>query len=277
MVSSWNIADYLPAPVDNLFIITVSEYMMNVWEQRTLTGSAAASLTGEEEAVNKKRKMQGLISSDLTQRLYQATSTLHKNPSVVTKSKKADKLPLAHMHGNNYALQFVTTVCHMLSLHKANNVAVYNLRRDLLKLIGVDDFSPESKFTDPAPSFVLQDTICDFCSHPQNLDLLRDPQLLSHKWNCVHCGNLYNKTQIEITLVDMVYRLSYTYQSQDLICKKCKLVKAENLSDICPSCSGTFDCRMNAKEFHQKLETLMLVSQFHEMKWLESVIELLKH
>lgn len=190
--------------------------------------------------------------------------------------KPQDKLPPSLLsQGQSPALQFVSSVCHVLELHKQNAEAVYNLKRDLLKLIQVDAFAPEAEFRDPAPTFVLQDVICEYCTFAHNLNLLRDALLVAHRWECSRCGHSYDKAQIEITLVDMAYALSYAYQSQDMICSKCKLVKEENLSDICRNCSGVFVCRLGAAEFSKKLATMQTIATFHSMLWLDSVVKAL--
>lgn len=148
----------------------------------------------------------------------------------------------------------------------------------------------ESRCSDPAPSFVLHDVICDFCAHPHNLDLLRDAHIINHSWECTHCSHRYNKMAIEAELVEKTYQMSYAYQSQDLVCVKCKLVKvsifdsafcvlnmkseqAENLSEFCPHCSGTFVLRFGEDELRDKLATMALIASFHQMQWLETVVK----
>ena len=268
IVSNWNIAEYLPPPVDQSFILTISEYLMNLYTQQ-LSSSAAKEA---ESSPKKAKRAASLITSDLTQRLFHAVSVLDKNKAL-REAVNPKKLPGVEVFsGQSPALQFVTTVTHILALDKQNMIPVHNLRRDLLKLLGIDDFSPEAVFRDPAPSFILQDLICDFCAHPHNLDLLRDPQLLNHSWECAHCSHRYNKLQVEAMLVQKVYQLSYAYQAQDMVCQKCKLVKAENLSNICPTCSGTFVCRMTGADFQQRLSTMHKIADFHSMPWLGGVV-----
>jgi DNA polymerase epsilon subunit 1 len=206
----------------------------------------------------------------MMQRLYRAVSSLQRSPPLEASALK--KLAVSSMANTSPALQFVTTVTHFLSLDKQYQVEIHNLKRDLLKLIGVDDFSPEASFVDPSPSYVLQDVICDFCAHPRNLDLLRDPHLLNHSWECEDCGNAYNKLQIESTLIQKVYQMSYSYQSQDLVCDKCKLCKAENLSSICPTCSGQYINMISQTEFEQKMKTLWQIAKFHSMTWLSQIL-----
>lgn len=48
-------------------------------------------------------------------------------------------------------------------------------RRDLLKLIGVREFSEEAMFQDPCRSFILPEVICEACNSCRDIDLCRDP------------------------------------------------------------------------------------------------------
>jgi DNA polymerase epsilon subunit 1 len=52
------------------------------------------------------------------------------------------------------------------------------MKRDLLRLIGVGEFSDSADFRDPCLSYVLPEVICKHCNNVRNLDLCRDPYLL---------------------------------------------------------------------------------------------------
>jgi DNA polymerase epsilon subunit 1 len=58
------------------------------------------------------------------------------------------------------ALAFVRLLVHLLSLDKSLEDEVRLLRRSLLRLVGVDEFSPAAKWVDPCISFRLHDVIC---------------------------------------------------------------------------------------------------------------------
>jgi DNA polymerase epsilon subunit 1 len=107
-------------------------------------------------------------------------------------------------------------------------------------MIGVREFATEAEFQNPCKTFILPGVICSFCSSVRDMDLLRDPVLISNeKWLCT-CGHPYNKSVIEASLVEIVQRHTMSYQLQDLICTKCQLVKPDNLSETCSSCSGSY-------------------------------------
>jgi DNA polymerase epsilon subunit 1 len=58
------------------------------------------------------------------------------------------------------ALAFVRLLVHLLSLDTALDDEVRLLRRGLLRLVGVDEFSPAANWVDPCISFRLNDVIC---------------------------------------------------------------------------------------------------------------------
>lgn len=65
----------------------------------------------------------------------------------------------------------------VLALDSNITIQVTKLKRDLLKLIGVGEFSPEATFRDPCLTYVLPEMICKQCNHIRDLDLCRDPHL----------------------------------------------------------------------------------------------------
>lgn len=275
VVSNWNVADYLPAPLDQSFMVTVSEYLLSLRERARRRGASAGGSGDAGAAVGDDDEGgadESLISSALTQRLLATVAHVNNSPAQ-TAVQRALPGAIATAAPQSLALQFVRTVCHVLALDKRNAEGVYSLRRSLLRLIGVDDFAKAAEFVDPAPSYVLQDVICSFCSYPHNMDLLRDPLLLNHDWSCKQrCGHVYSKGAIESLLVERVYQLSYAYQAQDMVCVKCRLVKAENMTIMCPSCSGAFAPRTSAADMMAKLETMRQIAKFHDMQWLQAVV-----
>lgn len=58
------------------------------------------------------------------------------------------------------ALAFVKLLVHLLALDSQLGSEVSLLRRRLLRLVGVDEFSAEAVFVDPCMSFRLHDIIC---------------------------------------------------------------------------------------------------------------------
>ena len=53
------------------------------------------------------------------------------------------------------SLEFVKYICRILSLDKNITNQVLKLKKDLLKIINVREFSDEAQFVDPSLSFVV--------------------------------------------------------------------------------------------------------------------------
>lgn len=97
------------------------------------------------------------------------------------------------------------------------------VRRQLLRIVRVKEFSDEAQFVDPCRSVVLPNVICRFCNDCRDLDLCRDPLLLKRQWVCAvpHCHRPYDKYWIETALLQALRQRLQAYQLQDLLCTKC--------------------------------------------------------
>jgi DNA polymerase epsilon subunit 1 len=181
------------------------------------------------------------------------------------------------MRSGSVALEFVKLLCHVLALDTACADEVTTLRANSMRLLHVPSFSANAQFVNPCRSFVLPDVICAFCSSVRDLDLLRDASLLGHNWTCRYCKHAHSRSRIEARLVDLAQRRSMSYQLQDLRCAKCRLVKADNLSDICANCSGSFMCTESPQSFESALATFDQVARFHRFEFLQQVVDFLRN
>jgi DNA polymerase epsilon subunit 1 len=287
IISHWNIAEFLPKAVQQHVLLMVTDFIVQLRSSKksnhskllsssdssitfsdkensnpnTLSGSRDQFISeyeeeeDEEEASSKDAKR--LINTYLVQRLFKIVEDIQRSLSGDHSSKdKASsefpELPGSHLALNNPALEFIKTICKILSLDKHLVTEVYRLRKSLLKLIGVGEFSTDAEFVNPCLSYVMNDVMCTYCNSICDLDLLRDPALASSKWACRTCGHGYNKEEIEANLVETLMKKSLNYQLQDLVCKKCNEVKADNMSDICTTCSGLFVCKIPPEEFKKR-------------------------
>ncbi|CAB4064926.1 POLE [Lepeophtheirus salmonis] len=128
---------------------------------------------------------QDLVSGELAQRLYSLT---------------------------NPALEFVKALVKVLSLDYSITDHVHKLRRDLLKLIGIGEFSVAAEWKDPCISFVLPEVICKQCNHCRDIDLCKDPHRGEQNgipvWLCpsIQCETPYDTYELEALLLDVVRR-----------------------------------------------------------------------
>ena len=106
------------------------------------------------------------------------------------------------------------------------------LKKTILNLLNVKEFSKESEFSNPIPSFIIPDVICTFCNFCRDIDLCREYDMHEDAGLliCPACNSTYNKEVIELILVDIINKRNLKYQLQDVVCKKCKLPKDDNMS-----------------------------------------------
>lgn len=65
----------------------------------------------------------------------------------------------------------------VLSLDPNVTNQVNKLKRDLLRLVDVGEFSEEALFHDPCNSYILPEVICHQCNFCRDLDLCKDPSV----------------------------------------------------------------------------------------------------
>ncbi|KMQ97138.1 dna polymerase epsilon catalytic subunit a [Lasius niger] len=185
-----------------------------------------------------------LISGEMSQRLFKITQKIHRNlPEIML---TLEEYPNLDMNGKenikiNPALELIKAVCKVLSLDKELEHEVYNLKTNLLRLIGVGSHSDNVEWKEPCISLVLPEIICKACNHTRDIDLCRDEHYTiennRHMWKCPTCDTSYDNTEIEFLLIDKLNRKSMGYVLQDLQCRKCKEIKRENMNILC-SCSA---------------------------------------
>lgn len=86
--------------------------------------------------------------------------------------------PGSHIRMTNPALEFIKAVCHVLGLDSTVESQVQVLKKNLLRLIQVREFSEEVQFRDPCLTLLLPDIMCSNCNYCRDLDLARDAEWL---------------------------------------------------------------------------------------------------
>ncbi|XP_011882583.1 PREDICTED: DNA polymerase epsilon catalytic subunit A [Vollenhovia emeryi] len=188
-----------------------------------------------------------LISGEMSQRLFKIAQKIHRN--LPEKALTLEEYPNLDMGGKesiriNPALELIKAVCKVLSLDKEVEHEVYNLKANLLRLIGVGSYGDNVEWNEPCITLVLPEVICKACNHTRDIDLCKDQCYSNennrHMWKCPICDTFYDNTEIEFLLIDKLNRKSMGYVLQDLQCRKCKEIKRDNMNILC-SCSGEYD------------------------------------
>ncbi|CAN7942123.1 unnamed protein product, partial [Ixodes pacificus] len=176
----WNLARFLPeaGAVQENFNMVVGGYINSVYLKLKQELEAPGSSQPKEQSVGSETAtyMKQLVSGELAQRLFGITQKIHqKLPSNLLDGESVFlTIPGSHLSQSSPALEFVKAVCQVLSLDGNITQEVTKLRRDLLRLIGVGEFSDQATWRDPCLSFILTEVICKTCNNCRDLDLCKD-------------------------------------------------------------------------------------------------------
>ncbi|XP_029296654.1 DNA polymerase epsilon catalytic subunit A [Cottoperca gobio] len=298
--SNWNIMQYLPqtASCQKYFLMIVSAYVAAVYHsmkeelRRNAPGATPVKRRGGSQAsqqvVGDLSALPGMISfsqeyvsNELTQNFFTITQKIQKKVtgtrSVSQPSEMFPVLPGSHLPLNNPALEFIKYVCQVLSLDANIVNQVNKLKRDLLRLVDVGEFSMQAQFCDPCNSYILPEVICHQCNFCRDLDLCKDPSVTQDgsvlpQWFCSNCQAQYETESIEMALVEALQKKLMSYTLQDLVCTKCKGVKEANMPLYC-KCAGEFDLTFPAKSFSDQITVFQNIASHYSMSFLEETID----
>ncbi|EFN88114.1 DNA polymerase epsilon catalytic subunit A isoform X1 [Harpegnathos saltator] len=220
-----------------------------------------------------------LISGEMSQKLFKITQKIYRN--LPEKVLSLEEYPNLDMGGKesikiNPALELIKAICKVLSLDKEVENEVYNLKSNLLRLIGVGSHSDSVDWKEPCISLILSEVICKACNHTRDIDLCKDQHYTiennKHIWKCPICETSYDNAEIEFLLIDRLNRKSMGYVLQDLQCQKCKGIKRENMSMQC-SCSGLYGNLIPQDEITTFVNVCKSIASKCKMNILAEIVE----
>lgn len=311
---SWNMKLFLPPALQKTFDTFVTNFIQELtrikWETRQIGPSQAANAPTqaaaenvdplqigeqEEEAASAfVERARRLLSHDLSSDLLRVIAHIQHQQRLMAHDPQDrvmlafPKLPGSHGELKNPALVLVNYLGAVFGLGKDFAQEVRVLKRNLLNLLDVREFSPDAVFKDPCASCRIESVICPMCNSTDNLDLCRDVDLLPEmevaeglnryrhrRWLCRNseCRAEYDRQMIEERLVDIIQARVAEYQLQDLRCSKCKRVKEENHLAYCAACSGKFRTVIDRQSIMQRLQIMQNVAKFYGFNLLQEVVE----
>ncbi|KAL8140374.1 hypothetical protein V2J09_006395 [Rumex salicifolius] len=279
IVSSWNIANHLPKETQDHFILVASEFVFIPWKhakEQAITQAAMqvgdlctpsiTAATAEKLELLLADYLKDQISSHFAGKLFKLVRDIVNLKGIKKSESNKQSLhlnpqPDGNGHKGDAALEFIKHICAVLALDQKVQHDVLVMRKNLLRFIHVKEFAPEAQFSCPPSSFTLPNIICSYCNDCRDLDLGRDPSLLTEEWRCAvpQCGQPYDRDTMENTILQIVRQRERLYQLQDLVCLKCNMVKDSHLTEQC-SCAGSFKCKEDATEFHRKMQVIYKVA-----------------
>ncbi len=258
-IMHWQLSKFLPAPLQPVFhdwVVEFVEKMHHLKRPHALINGIESTpratqipvhalgddkenkiILGKEFEKPLKRQIAGLIRRQKDEMLHPELASDYSFPL----------LPGSHLKFSNPALQLVKSLMQVLSLDKNITMEARLLRKDLLALFEIREFSTEARFENPSESLKLPQIICENCTMARDIDFCRDEDLIplepgetsARPWKCSFCDGEYNRLEIEERLIGNVMSVVSEWQGQDLKCVKCKSVRVNDFMEHC-ACSGSW-------------------------------------
>ncbi|KAL9300842.1 putative DNA-directed DNA polymerase [Arabidopsis thaliana] len=264
----WSVARHLPEYIQKDFIIIVATFIFGPWKFALEKKRGSAESLEAEMVEYLKEQIGTRFISMIVEKIGNIRSHI-KDINVSDASWASGQAPKG-----DYTFEFIQIITAVLALDQNVQQDVLVMRKILLKYIKVKECAAEAGFIDPGPSFILPNVACSNCGAYRDLDFCRDSALLTEKeWSCAdpQCVKIYDKEQIESSIIQMVRQRERMYQLQDLVCNRCNQVKAAHLTEQC-ECSGSFRCKESGSDFHKRIEIFLDIAKRQKFRLLEECI-----
>lgn len=188
-------------------------------------------------------------------------------------------LPGTHLNLQNPVLQLVKSIMQVLSLDKTITLEARLLRKELLHLFEIREFSSDGAFANPSTSLSIKQLSCPECCLPRDIDLCRDGDIIPAGMagqktltvRCPNCDASFDRLAIEERLLGEVQKVVLQWTTQDLKCGKCARIRANDFMDHC-SCAGEWVTTVKRDEVVKSLRVHRSVALFYGFRMLEDVV-----
>lgn len=297
MVGHWHIRCFMPPVMQDEFDGWVGEFIALVCAARdkfkgtygyseTATEIAGDNNEDEDESsVQSAFYASGIIQS-LDQPLVKRIKQLWRryndglsNPDILDQFR-APILAGSQAQKMNPVLQLIVYISAVFCLSSDLALEAQLIRRHMLEVLDMKEFSPEASFKNPSQSLKISKVICSHCNYIRDIDLCRDDDIVReingvYGWICENCGHEYSKLMLEEKLIQEMQELVTKFQVQDLRCEKCHKIRDDWLSEYC-ECSGQWVETVGIKDTKNKLETFEGAARFFGFKMVLEGLELLQ-
>jgi len=260
-------------------------------------------LADEEFSRPLKKQIAGLIRRQREELLHPELATDWHFPELVGGSLGSSSIPAdgndemnkrQRQHERDPVLELVKALTQILSLYKPLNLETRLLRRELLSLFDVREFSADAKFSNPSASLRFEGLICETCTMVRSLDLCRDgdvvPETVAHEngekevlqkpFRCINegCDASFSRVAIEQELICRVEAMVVRWACQDLGCVKCGMLMGDDMvfAEHCARCGGGWVGVVGEAERRRmrgEVRVLGRVAGMYGMKMLEGVVK----
>ncbi|KAJ6167043.1 DNA polymerase epsilon catalytic subunit A [Penicillium chermesinum] len=274
-VMHWQLNRFLPTPMQNIFndwTVEFIELMHNLKRPDLQNGNMSSTPRMTQIPIGQPGDKE---SEEISAILAEKFSKPLKKQILGLIRRQRDELLHPEL-ASDYAFPVLTCLSKTISLESRL------LRRELLALFEVREFSKEGRFENPSTNFKLTELTCNACCLIRDLDLCRDEDVLPDPgaeasktpkpWRCPFCQTEYDRLAQEEVMIGQVHGLVVEWQTQDLKCAKCSNLKVSEFMEHC-SCSGTWAPTIDLKETEKKLQVMQSVAKFHSLQLLEGEVD----
>jgi DNA polymerase epsilon subunit 1 len=301
-IMHWQLSKFLPAPLQPIFhdwVVEFIQVMHALKRPRLLPDSSNSTdlnprptqlpvlalsddkddktILGKDFEKPLKRQIAGLIRRQKEELLHPELASDYIFPL----------LPGSHLTLSDPALQLVKSLMQVLSLDKNITLEARLLRKELLAMFEVREFSADAQFRNPSTSLRFQQVICDNCTMARDLDLCRDEDLIpdvdpaagkpldaagARPWLCGFCSAEYDRLALEERMIAQVQAMVVEWSTQDLKCGKCRAVRVNDFMEHC-ACAGEWVGTVEREEVLARLGVFRQVARFYGLRMLDDVVE----
>ena len=287
---TWNIKKFLPPAVQDHFKAVIKYFIVEMHKisraadasrtpLRLLQNGAPDATQRDTNRVKEIDAIKSFISQRLTRKMLQTVASIqedHRRAILEDDESNGFTFPIlpgSYLNLTDPALEFVKFTCAIFGLAHDYQIEIGLLKRNLLELVGVKEFSEAANFHNPCDPLKLSMVTCQYCDYLRDFDFCRDDDLFPTsveqvRWTCPECSCEYDRTAIEFSLIQMLHRLERSFSQQDLKCSKCKQIRSDNVSKHC-QCSGSYELTIGKVEVRRKLRTIVNVAIVHKLNRLK--------
>lgn len=290
-VNKWQIQKFLPVIFQNefedwlvIFLDSLTKFKTETLIGETQVGTPRATqlahiLRGQRKLESNEADEENIDNGVIElfrKPLQKRIEKLYRrqNESIISPDLKIEydfpKLPGSHIKMRNPVLELVKFICAVFGLSKKRTIEVRLLRKELLGVLEIREFSPEAAFKNPSTSLRIPHVVCDYCNFIRDIDFCRDEE--RDIWTCTNCTKSYNKIAIEEEIITEFNKLLIQFFMQDHKCAKCNQVKGDNMSEFC-KCSGNWIETVKHQYVQERIKVFSNVSNHFGLKLLEGLLE----
>lgn len=292
-IMHWQFAKFLPLPLQSVFHEWVVEFIEIMYAHKHALPDSGVELSTPRPTMLPPKKSEDddtekiILGKDFSKPLRKqiAQFVRRQHESMMHPEMEVDfefpKLPGAVKVLKNPALQLIRSLTAVFGLAKEINMEARMLRKELLGLLDVKEFSRDGIFENPSESLKFSQVICNECTMPRDLDLCKHEDLMPEAtdepgrkrekaWKCPYCGNEYDRLAFEEKMIGHLQQMLTAYNTQDLKCSKCGRLKENEFEEHC-KCSGQWATTVDREGIVKRMAVYRSVAEFYDFDMLKDV------